>query len=354
MLFVYLPLLLTVAICVFARPLGTRLGVIDYPDSDRKIHPNPTPLLGGIAIMLPLAVWCATKLAFLPAGGQGGFYSAVLLCGGGVAVLGFIDDQRMISPAGRLVLLAIFSVAALEIDPSLVVTRLHILAMGGWIPISPWLALVLVVVALTGFSSAVNLVDGLNGLVLLLILSWSICLALVGTDEIVQAAGFIAAASLVTLMFNMSGRLFLGDCGAFAVAFVLGLLAISAHNAGRLALDTALVWFFLPVADCLRLIPMRIWDGRSPFRPDRHHFHYRLAAWVGDTGASLGYSGFVAVTSVAATFAPRFAPWCLGIQFIAYLSFLLGDWLVEKGELAEEIEVTSNVVPLDKKPTARQ
>jgi len=52
----------------------------------------------------------------------------------------------------------------------------------------------------------------------------------------------------------------------------------------RLPLETALVWFYLPVLDCLRLIPLRLWRGRRHSSPDREHFHYRLSARVGERG----------------------------------------------------------------------
>jgi UDP-N-acetylmuramyl pentapeptide phosphotransferase/UDP-N-acetylglucosamine-1-phosphate transferase len=54
----YLVVLLTVVICLFAGPISHRLGVVDMPDGDRKHHPEPTPMVGGIAIMLPLCIWC--------------------------------------------------------------------------------------------------------------------------------------------------------------------------------------------------------------------------------------------------------------------------------------------------------
>ena len=34
-------------------PLGVRLGVIDKPDGGRKLHANPTPLVGGVGLVNP-------------------------------------------------------------------------------------------------------------------------------------------------------------------------------------------------------------------------------------------------------------------------------------------------------------
>ena len=345
MLAEYVPVLLTVAICVFARPIGERLGVVDHPDSPRKIHPDPTPLVGGIAIMVPIAVWAVIRLFWGNEGAWGGLDLAILLCGGGVAVLGFMDDQRMISPTGRLILLAIFAVVALKLDPQLFVSRVHTFTWG-WLPMSAGLSLSLVVLALVGFSSAVNMVDGVNGLVLSLICVWSLCLTLRGGTG-VEAAELLAAASFVTLLFNAKGRLFLGDCGAFAVTFTLGLITIAIHNEGRLPLETVVVWFVLPVADCLRLIPVRLMVGRSPFRPDRLHFHHLLSGRVGEKAAILSYVGLVAITSLVATLRPGFWVLCISLDAIFYIGFLLADALAPVAMTGELPQVdAANVVML--------
>jgi UDP-GlcNAc:undecaprenyl-phosphate GlcNAc-1-phosphate transferase len=342
----YMPILATVAICLFARPLGGWLGVIDHPDRDRKTHAGPTPMVGGIAVMAPLVLWACVIVGW-DRSADVGFYLSIVLCGGGVAVVGFLDDQHATSAAGRLLLLAIFATVALRLDPVLAINRLHFAAWG-WLDTPPLLLPALTVLALTGFSSAVNMTDGLNGLVLALICIWSICLVYIGAPELSEAAGVVVAACAITLLYNMRGRLFLGDCGAFAIAFVVGMLAIRCHNAGRLSLETALVWFYLPVLDCLRLILLRLWHGRSPFRPDREHFHYRLSARLGERHAILIYASVVGFTSVLATFAPELSMISLTIASVFIWGFLLADALAPKDEAALAFDSGPNVVALDK------
>ena len=175
------------------------------------------------------------------------------------------------------------------------------------------------------------------------------CLALIGTPEISSAAAVIAAASVITLLYNLRGRLFLGDCGAFAIAFAVGLLAVRCHNLGRLPLETALVWFYIPVLDCLRLIPLRLHRHRSPFKPDREHFHYRLSARVGDNWAIAIYAGTVAITSSITTLVPQFAFFSLTLASTVYFGFLLADALARTSGMGEPAETEGNVVALDKK-----
>lgn len=343
----YLPILAAAAICLFARPIGEWLGVIDHPDNERKTHPEPTPQVGGIAVMVSISIWAVFGLLWGSVA-DSGFYFSLLLCGGGVAVTGFMDDQHTISAGGRLLLLGMFSLIALRLDPVLAGDRIHFLAWG-WLATPPFLLPGLTVVALAGFSSAVNMTDGLDGLVLGLICIWSVCLVILGTSEISSAAAVAAAASVITLLYNLRGRLFLGDCGAFAIAFTVGLLAVRCHNLGRLPLETALVWFYIPVLDCLRLIPLRLRRHRSPFKPDREHFHYRLSARVGESWAIAIYAGTVGLSSLMTTLVPQLAFFALTLASTVYFGFLLADTLARTSANGQSVAPEDNVVALDKK-----
>jgi UDP-GlcNAc:undecaprenyl-phosphate GlcNAc-1-phosphate transferase len=320
----YLMVLVTVAICLFAGPISRWLGVVDMPDGDRKAHPEPTPMVGGIAIMLPLCAWCIVQYFHAPGSD---LYLTILVCGGGLAVVGFMDDQQTISAGARLILLALLSAVALRLDPALVTQRVFTEAYG-WSQAPYGVVPVLSVVALMGFASAVNMADGMNGLVVALFLVWGFCLTLLGVGPVQGAAQLVAGAAFITFMFNLRGRLFLGDCGTFSIGFVVGLLAILVHNTGRLPLETVIVWFLLPVADCFRLIGIRTWHHRSPFRPDKNHFHHQLANWIGDSGAFWAYAGVVAVASLTATLDPHMADVCIAAQAVFFLGFQVADALV--------------------------
>lgn len=315
--------LFTVAICFFARPIGVRLRVIDHPDDARKHHPLPTPQVGGIAIMAAVLAAAAIGLA-MPGVSAHSLYVAILCCGGGIAIVGFMDDQHTISASARLVLLALFSFIAIKFDPALITDRIGTVTFGA-VPISPGLFLPFILIVLVGFASAVNMLDGLTGLVMGLFCVWAGCLTLTGGEDVERIAQAVAGGSLVTLLFNLRGRLFLGDCGTFAIAFVIGLLTIDAHNAGRLPAEVIAVWFFLPIADCLRLIPVRLYMGRSPFRPDKNHFHHLIAARFNNRIALVVCGAVVGLTSLVATLLPSLAIVCFAILIVLYVGFLLVD-----------------------------
>ena len=287
--------MITLLICLYADPLSRRLRVVDYPDGGRKGHAVPTPLIGGIAIMLPLSLWCVSVLLFEPDQATQ-LHLTILLCGGGVALMGFMDDQAPVSPRVRFVMLILFAIMAFTIDPALIGDSL---SWGGQAisPFPAWAFCLLIVIGQVGLVSAINMADGMNGLVLTLYLVWFLALALISTGVVQATALLVSAMLVITLAFNARGRLFLGDCGTFAVTFVLGLLVIAAHNSGWLSFDQMLLWFFIPIVDCLRLMISRVRRGQAPSEGDRNHFHHRLQDVFGTTYSCIIYLGAVGASS---------------------------------------------------------
>ncbi len=71
-----------------ARAIGMRLGVIDYPLRGHKTHKEPTPLVGGIAVALPLLTYC---MLFWWTHPESFGHAALAFAIGGAFLLGFID-----------------------------------------------------------------------------------------------------------------------------------------------------------------------------------------------------------------------------------------------------------------------
>ncbi len=340
----------TLVVCLNANAIGTRLGVMDHPDRHRKWHERPTPQVGGMAILLGLTAWLATRYYH---GGLAGrpLLTAMLLCGAGVGLVGFEDDQHETSPLSRILLLLVFVGLAFAIDPQFIARTLN---WGSFepTPIPLWAYLILMGVTVVGFVNAINMADGQNGVAGSMLVVWSGCLMIVSSGLSNAIAGVLFATSLVFLGFNLRGKTFLGDCGSYGVTFALGLLVTLAHARGEVSLETVIVWFFIPVVDCLRLLISRPLRGKSPFESDRDHFHHRLEDKLGKHKGLATYAGVVAVTSLAATLDPRFALVCLCVLSAFYFSFA---WLTDATIVAaaqpesgqgDAVDAASNVVTI--------
>jgi UDP-GlcNAc:undecaprenyl-phosphate/decaprenyl-phosphate GlcNAc-1-phosphate transferase len=309
----------TLGICLNARAIATRLGIMAEPDDYRKLHVRSTPQVGGLAILCGLVVWLAAMLLTHDAADRNLLY-AIGISAVGVGVVGFADDQRGLTPGARILLLLVFVGAAFVLDRDLVSFKLN---WGSFEPTSIplWAYVPLMALTAGGVVNAVNMADGQDGVAGGMFVAWSGCLTLVSSGTSQAIAGVIFLLSLIFLLFNLRGKLFLGDCGSYGVTFVLGLLVTLAHARGQVSLETVVIWFFIPVADCLRLLISRPMRGRSPFLADRDHFHHRLEDKMGKRQGLVCYLAAVSLSSLVAALEPRFALVCLSILSAFYFSF---------------------------------
>ena len=304
-------------ICLAARPLAHRLSVIDYPDGagGRKHHARPTPLVGGLAVMAPTLV---ALLLYGP--GSYGFALAAVLAVMVTLLLGLLDDRADLAPALRLGVCAVTLAVAIEISPDI---RLHFLRfsfLDETILLGGVGSVTFTVLCLLGLQNAVNMADGKNGLVIGMSLCWSGLLWLsLPTDMSPILAAFTAALA-VTFLFNLNGRLFLGDAGSYSISIFIGLLAIYAYNQGfdRLPADAVALWFWIPMLDMLRLIISRTSRGQPPFKGDRTHLHHLLYAAMPWRYGLVIYLALILVPGLLALALPEFT---LLLAIITTLSY---------------------------------
>jgi len=314
-------LLVSLTILFFAEPLGRVLGVMDQPDNVRKIHARATPLIGGIAITTPMFLWSLAGIFWPELAENGRVPLAGIICGGGATLLGFLDDRRSLSPTLRLLTLLALTVLALQINERLVPSQFN------WdhftsTPVQPWLACVLVAIGMAGFVNSVNMADGHDGCAAGMFSIWAACMILCSRDNTADLAAILFVTSLAVLVFNLRGKVFLGGAGAYGVTFLYGLLILRLHNHWGVTAETIIVWLFIPIADCLRLMIARPLQGRSPFDADRAHFHHRLHDRFGKVPALAIYLGLVASCSLVATLAPNLAPLCLFLLACTYVGLM--------------------------------
>jgi UDP-GlcNAc:undecaprenyl-phosphate GlcNAc-1-phosphate transferase len=325
-------LLVSFAILSYAEPLGAWLGIVDYPDHVRKLHARPTPLIGGIAMTVPLLLWALLSFVW-PALTKGGHIPIVPIIGGAtVALIGFLDDRTPAPAVARLLALLLLTYLVLLFTPQLLPAQFH------WghlesTPVAPWLAYALVAIGMAGYVNAVNMADGQDGCVIGMFVIWSACIMLAGGGNTTDVGMILLVTGLAVAIFNLQGKVFLGGAGTYGVTFIFGLLVLQLHNHWGVTGETVMVWFFIPIVDCLRLMITRPLQGHSPFDADRNHFHHRLHDRFGkNTGLAI-YLGLVASTSLVAALAPRFAPDCLIALAILYLGLM---WMTMQSRVAVE------------------
>ncbi len=304
------------------RSRALKLGLVDKPGDERRIHKVAVPRLGGVGIymsfILTLSALAAITGRFpqdarIVEGGLGIFVGGTI-----VFVLGLIDDLESLPAKAKLLIQIIAASAAYSLGvriraipiPTTMNIDLGFLHLTGGEPIQLGiLSLPITVLWLVGVANAVNLIDGMDGLaagvsLISALTIWSVALA-EGIDKPYAGlmAAVLAGALLGFLRWNFNpARIFLGDSGAYLVGFVLAAISITGVIKGAAAativVPTAflvLLILFFPLLDTSWAIVRRAARGKSVFEPDRQHIHHRLL----DTGLSQKKAAYV-IYSVSA------------------------------------------------------
>lgn len=290
--------LVSAALAFAVRRLAVRVNIIDRPEIDpsRKIHGQPTPLLGGLApltsffLVLGCFLWWRPDLtAGFPTGQYFGLAIASLL----LAVGGFLDDRFRLPPQWQILwpVLATISVIMSGVGVHFItnpfgglidldVRTITVLTVAGVPLLFQLWADVFSFVWLMGMSYTTKFLDGLDGLVAGVSAIGGFIIFVVSLrPEVNQSTTALVAilfsgAMVGVLPLNFHpARLFLGEAGSLWAGFMLGTLAII--SGGKIA--TALLLMGIPILDVVWVIVRRLREGRSPFRgADRKHLHFRL------------------------------------------------------------------------------
>lgn len=273
--------LIALGVGLRARWIGEALRLLDFPDAagGRKLHAQVTPLVGGIALVGAALV---SGFLLLPSveGGQRTMLMWFLFTVSGLFLVGALDDRCGLGARTRLAAASAFLLAAITQVPDFSVAFLLFSGQQDLLLMPPLAGIGFTLLCFVGLLNAVNMADGKNGIVVGQALIWSTVLMLRLPPGMLPLMTGIAGALAVLFVFNMKGKLFLGDSGSYALSAMFGLLAIYTWNHGfadMRADDVALI-FAVPVFDTLRLIVWRVSQGKSPFTPGRDHLHHYLHA----------------------------------------------------------------------------
>lgn len=285
--------------------LAPRIGFVDSP-GHRKIHRNPKPLGGGVAIVwavaIPLLVAILWNAAgpildrFAPDGAlmlalaRGakqqiplalGLLAATLI----LHILGLIDDKRALGPYAKLVVqLAVITAFVFWFDVR-ALTALDTLSLGTWPSI---LITVLWIGAITNAFNFLDNMDGLSaGVAAVCTTAFLITAILIEQWFVAATLALLLGAVLGFLVWNFPpAKIFMGDSGSLVIGFILGVLTVRTtflpkgedFAAGWYAIFAPLIVLAVPLYDFAVVTIIRMSRGHSPFKGDTNHFSHRLCA----------------------------------------------------------------------------
>lgn len=312
----------------YAYPIGRALRVLDYPDpvGGRKRHDNVTPLVGGVAVAFILTLVLAyLTFDLLRSNSSEAIVAAWLsVVAVGMFLVGYTDDRLHLSPVPRLVVTIALFFAASTYIPVFKLEFLYFAFIDNVQFLGP-VATLFTILCLVGLVNAINMADGKNGLVVGLSIIWTLMIILNMSSQLLPAFVALLAGLVVLFIFNWKGKLFLGDAGSYGLAGFIGLSSVYAYNMGfsDMGAEQIVLWFLVPVLDCLRLMVSRVLVGRSPFSGDRNHLHHFLALKYGWTRGIALYLGMVAIPSLAAWLAPQLTVFMIALVSLIYATFTI-------------------------------
>ena len=277
--------------------LAPRLGAVDDPTDERRVHRHPIPRTGGLAVAVSfvgvgLAGLLANEVLQFAPPLKAARMPQMLALFLGVAIgamIGYLDDRFQLRARwqllAQLLLAGIALAAGITFDsfvnplggPPIQFGGVVVFEVAGFV-LDVGLA-VLVTLWIVGMVNSVNFVDGLDGLLAGIAIIAALTLGVISlVNEPVQPAvallcALLAGSLLGFLPWNFHpARVFIGTAGVFAVGYALAVLSVL----GTAKVAVALLVMGVPIIDTFWVITRRLASGRAPFSADRGHFHHRL------------------------------------------------------------------------------
>ena len=280
--------------------ISLRKKLFDIPDA-RKIHKRAIPRLGGVSFFPTILFSCCLVLAFRSLTGYNISDLQVsyvlpeclfLICGMTLLYLtGIADDLIGVRYRQKFVvqiLCAFFlPISGLWINDLYGLFGVHV--------ISAWVGIPFTVLTIVFITNAVNLIDGIDGLASGLSSVALLVFGVLFIEKGLWMYSIIAFSTFGVLVpffyYNVFGsverarKIFMGDTGSLTLGYILSFLAVK-YSQNNLVVTSytegafviAFSTLIVPSFDVIRVVMLRIRNGKSPFEADKNHIHHKFLA----------------------------------------------------------------------------
>ena len=272
-----------------------KIGAVDIPKDNRRMHKNSMPKLGGIAVISGFLISIIYLLFVVTIEGSVNIFGeeqyfqkliGILIGIIVITITGILDDTKNLKPIqkllGQILAATIVVLFGLQIDTINISTIAQI-------GLSREFSIVITIIWIVGITNAINLIDGLDGLssgialiscvslLIIFALNYSPMIAILMITSLIGAlVGF--------LPFNFApAKTFLGDTGSNFLGYILSIISILglAKTYTAVVIALPMLALGLPIFDVTWAIIRRFIKGKSIkaiFKADKGHLHHRLVA----------------------------------------------------------------------------
>ncbi|MCD7788669.1 MAG: undecaprenyl/decaprenyl-phosphate alpha-N-acetylglucosaminyl 1-phosphate transferase [Firmicutes bacterium] len=299
---VALAFVISLAATPLVRRLAIKIGAMDIPKDNRRMHKVPMPLIGGLAIFISFVVTC---ILFMGTNMRVSVYIGAAI----IVILGIFDDIYDIKAVIKFIVQIIAALTLIS-DGVLISS---ITVFGVYVNLG-WLSYPITVFWIVALVNAFNLIDGLDGLSCGMCAICCVSLFAVG---IVMGnyygalpAAILFGSCMGFLPYNFyPAKIFMGDTGAYFLGYIMAVISIEGvfKMSAVISFLLPIIIFALPLFDTAFAFIRRILEGEGPFTPDKKHLHHRLIEAglsqkqaVGVLYSICAFCGIVAVISTDA------------------------------------------------------
>jgi len=283
--------ILSFIVAFFATPIAKKvafkIGAVDVPKDNRRMHKKPIARLGGLAIvsgfLVSVLFYVIDSLYDVNAPLKVNSQFFGLLVGILIIVgVGIIDDIKALSAKVKLAFQVISALAVVTSG-----TRIEYVtnpfSETGISRLNPFLSYAITLLWIIGITNAINLIDGLDGLAAGVSSIASLSLFIVSIIferwDVAILTAALAGSTLGFLPYNFNpAKIIMGDTGATFLGFTLGVVSIQGtlKSYAAIAIAIPVLVLGLPLFDTVFAIIRRFFNGKPIMEADRGHLHHKL------------------------------------------------------------------------------
>ncbi|MBQ9280210.1 MAG: UDP-N-acetylglucosamine 2-epimerase (non-hydrolyzing) [Clostridia bacterium] len=260
--------------------LANKVGAVDIPNDERRIHTKAMPRMGGISFII--AFFVAAIFALLTTNIEDqtnlfGFFIGLAI----ITCIGFLDDVYHLKPWHKLLGQVIAAILVIASGLRICYINIPFLVLYG---LNDILSIIITFAWIIGVTNAINLIDGLDGLATgvsaISTLSLIVVFILNDASELPIILTVALLGGLIGFLpYNFNpAKTFMGDTGSNFLGFVLATVSMigMAKTYTLMTIILPVIVLGLPIFDTLFAIIRRTAHHKSIMEADRGHIHHKL------------------------------------------------------------------------------
>ena len=259
------------------KKLAYKVGAVDIPKDNRRMHDHPIPRMGGLAIFIGCVI-SILLFADVDRSLRGILIGACI-----IVAVGVVDDAHPLGAGVKFILQIVSALIAVWhgvviqtiANPFFFSDTLY-WNFGIW-------AVPITVIWIVAVTNSVNLIDGLDGLAdgvsTIGAFTMLIIALMMGDLEIAVITAALVGACVGFIPYNRNpAKIFMGDTGSTFLGFMLATVSVIGLFKLYAVISFIVPFIILgfPIFDTASAFTRRILKGQNPMKADRSHTHHKL------------------------------------------------------------------------------